>query len=551
MIKLKLGIMLDSYFIPDWAYRSLKRVRNLENTQIQLVILNETTDSRKPRSYFYSEKKYNFSYRLFNKIDRAIFRRDIDAYSTKNCQELLDGVPELRVKITNLSNPGCFDHSDIKKIKKYNLDILIRMGFAILSGEILDSARFGVWSYHFGDADSIDYNIPGFWETIHRIPITGSTLSILNDDTPVGKIIDRSWVQTYMFSPYRNRNRSSWLASSFLPRQIELLGKIGKENFYNKIQVFNDDFEHKGLKKYQTPKNLRILWIFISLFFRNFHEIIRRFTVLYHWRLLVNFSNSNLHTCSNFAELIPPRDRFWADPHVIHLDDKYYVFVEEYIYREKKGRLSVLDIEPDGKEIKSTPILSTDHHLSYPFVFNWNGRYFLVPETASNRTIELYESIKFPFDWHYKMNLMENVLAVDTTLFFYNDKWWLFTGITENEGAFPEVELFLFYSTQLFSQEWIPHPLNPIVSDVRKARPAGKIFMIDGKILRPSQDCSKIYGWGFDLNEILQLSETQYREQVHERVRPDWDRNILGIHTISSEGSLTVIDACRIVRKYF
>jgi hypothetical protein len=551
MIKLKLGIMLDSYFIPDWAYRSLKRVRNLENTQIQLVILNETTDSRKPRSYFYSEKKYNFSYRLFNKIDRAIFRRDIDAYSTKNCQELLDGVPELRVKITNLSNPGCFDHSDIKKIKKYNLDILIRMGFAILSGEILDSARFGVWSYHFGDADSIDNNIPGFWETIHRIPITGSTLSILNDDTPVGKIIDRSWVQTYMFSPYRNRNRSSWLASSFLPRQIELLGKIGKENFYNKIQVFNDDFEHKGLKKYQTPKNLRILWIFISLFFRNFHEIIRRFTVLYHWRLLVNFSNSNLHTCSNFAELIPPRDRFWADPHVIHLDDKYYVFVEEYIYREKKGRLSVLDIEPDGKEIKSTPILSTDHHLSYPFVFNWNGRYFLVPETASNRTIELYESIKFPFDWHYKMNLMENVLAVDTTLFFYNDKWWLFTGITENEGAFPEVELFLFYSTQLFSQEWIPHPLNPIVSDVRKARPAGKIFMIDGKILRPSQDCSKIYGWGFDLNEILQLSETQYREQVHERVRPDWDRNILGIHTISSEGSLTVIDACRIVRKYF
>jgi hypothetical protein len=145
---------------------------------------------------------------------------------------------------------------------------------------------------------------------------------------------------------------------------------------------------------------------------------------------------------------------------------------------------------------------------------------------------------------------MENLKAVDTTVIFHQGKWWLFTGISENEGAFPEVELFLFFSEDLFTGQWTPHPKNPIVSGVTKARPAGRIFTRDGKLFRPSQDCSKTYGYGFDLNEVLVLSESEYKEEKVLSVRPDWDKKILATHTYGAVGKFRVIDAYTRRRKF-
>ena len=149
------------------------------------------------------------------------------------------------------------------------------------------------------------------------------------------------------------------------------------------------------------------------------------------------------------------------------------------------------------------------------------------------------------------MNLMENVTAVDTTLFFHQGRWWLFTGMPPRERDLPFAELYLFYSVDLFSREWRPHPLNPIVTDLQKSRPAGSIFSRDGKIYRPSQDCSKTYGHGFDLNEILVLSETEYRETTAVSVRPDWDKKVVAAHTFAYQGGLTVIDAFMERPKFF
>ena len=169
-------------------------------------------------------------------------------------------------------------------------------------------------------------------------------------------------------------------------------------------------------------------------------------------------------------------------------------------------------------------VLEKDYHLSYPFIFEWNNKYYMVPESRANKTIDLYECVEFPDKWNFKQHLMENISAVDTTLIHYANKWWLFTAIAENEAAAPNVELFLYYSDDLFGGEWNAHPLNPIISDVKSARPAGKLFIKDGKLFRPSQDCSTTYGYCFDLNEIEVLSETEYREKKTFSIKPNWDK---------------------------
>jgi hypothetical protein len=301
----------------------------------------------------------------------------------------------------------------------------------------------------------------------------------------------------------------------------------------------------------RVPSNISVLTLTAKLFAQKILRIYQKALFLDQWYLMFDLNKDISMSFSTFKEVIPPKDRFWADPHVIQSDGHYFIFVEEYIYKNRKAHISVIEVDGQGNCQDPMRVLEGDYHLSYPFVFQWEGRYYMVPESAKNKTIELYECMEFPHKWQFKMNLMENVNAVDTTLFHYQEKWWLFTGMAEDEGSLPLAELFLFFSNDLFTKEWTPHPLNPIESDVTRARPAGRVFTRDGRIFRPSQHCSKMYGYGFDLNEILLLSETEYLEEKVISVRPDWDKKIKATHTFTSEGQLTIIDTFMRRRRFF
>jgi len=80
----------------------------------------------------------------------------------------------------------------------------------------------------------------------------------------------------------------------------------------------------------------------------------------------------------------------WADPHVVRSDnDKdFVVFFEEYLYRRKKGHISAFTISQDGRYTQPCKVLERPYHLSYPFVFKWDGDHYMIPESSENRTIE-------------------------------------------------------------------------------------------------------------------------------------------------------------------
>ncbi len=167
----------------------------------------------------------------------------------------------------------------------------------------------------------------------------------------------------------------------------------------------------------------------------------------------------------------------------------------------------------------------------------------MIPESSGDSTIQLYECTNFPYEWEFKMNLMENITAVDTTLFFKDNKFWLFANVSEIPGVSKSEELFLFSSDRLFSKDWKSHPANPIISDIRSARPAGRIFYHNGRLYRPSQDCSVAYGYSILLNEITELTDEKYKEIKISGITPDWDNDVIATHTLSLDHDLTVIDA--------
>jgi hypothetical protein len=110
----------------------------------------------------------------------------------------------------------------------------------------------------------------------------------------------------------------------------------------------------------------------------------------------------------------------------------------------------------------------------------------------ANKTVELYRSTSFPFQWELEKVLLTDVRAKDATLAEIDGKWWMFVSISEH--SIPD-ELFL-YSAETPLGPWVPHPRNPVKSDVRGSRPAGKLFRANGGLYRPAQNSSGRYGYG-------------------------------------------------------
>lgn len=261
----------------------------------------------------------------------------------------------------------------------------------------------------------------------------------------------------------------------------------------------------------------------------------------YQWQLMFNLNDDNSKQYKDFKKIIPPNDRFWADPFVIFKNKLYYVFFEEFEYSKNKGHISFLTINEDGNYSKIEKIIEKDYHLSYPNIFNFNDKYYTIPESYDNKTIEIYECSEFPNKWKFYKNIFENITATDSTLFYKDEKWWLFTTITNEKNPY-QSKLHLFYSKNPLNDDWIAHPKNPIVSGKIGSRSAGKIFENNGRILRPAQDETKHYGYGMVFYEIEILNENDYQEKISHTIYPVWDKNIIGTHTYAKENKITIMD---------
>jgi hypothetical protein len=228
---------------------------------------------------------------------------------------------------------------------------------------------------------------------------------------------------------------------------------------------------------------------------------------------------------------------------VINRNGKYYIFIEELIYKENKGYICLMEMDEMGNYSEPVKVLEQNYHLSYPFLIEDHGELYMIPESKQNNTIELYKCINFPLEWKLEKVLMSNVRAVDSTILFKHNKYWLFCNITQNPGPSAPDELYLFHSDKLISDSWQSHPLNPIVSDFKKSRPAGNFFNYKNKLYRPSQNGLKNYGYGMKINQVIELSETTYKEKVVNSIYPEWDDDLIGTHTLNSTNNLTIIDA--------
>ncbi len=551
--QLRVGVLLNATETTSWADYMLKTLRDGNYADIVLFIVDDSPNPQRNKPV--NGAIQNLAGRIANRIAELVYKihieRDfgtLDAFAPRELRDSFPDTPVLKVKTIKKQLSDYIPPDNIKTIKSYKLDVLIRVGFRILRGDILHCAKYGVWSYHHGDNTVNRGGPPCYWETMESWPETGSLLQILSEDLDNGKVLYRSASATDRFSVKATRDNLYWKTQSFIPRVMQRLHQQG-DSFLSQLDENPGAPRFYSARLFLAASQFEHFRLIANKAFQKLGWVLHNKRNLRQWVLMYDLNKGHSTSPWRYKTLTPPKDRFWADPHIIHRNNKYYIYFEELPFATNKGHISLIEMSEDGTHSEPVAVLVKPYHLSYPFVFEHEGDTWMIPESGENKTVELYRCTQFPDQWEWVMNLMDGVCAVDATLHYHQGLWWMFTNIAAHPSLDNWDELHLFYAKDFRTNEWTPHTLNPVVSDVKNARPAGKLFIENGKLYRPSQNCSHRYGYGFNLSEIVELSTTNYQERVISRVTPDWDKHVVATHTYNKTGDLCMMDAMRVRRR--
>ena len=548
--KLKIGFLISDELVPQWEYDLVYKVLNSEYAGIELLIFSDQENVRHDKS-----RPAGFIFRLHNKLDSLLFLGK-DNYAVKrNILELTGDVRKVELENTKDRESMGKTNSTSAEIRDLGLDVIIKLGYGRMDEELAAMSNYGLWAFPMTACDTESADTTGYYEVIEKNPVTVSGLNVIMGMGQKPVALARVTESTCSYSISLNREKLYRRASLFVPRILKGIWNYGPSYFQGIVN--KSEIQDIALTPPLTPPSfLESTGNLFKAVLILLQQILKKivYTDPFTWTLLYQLEgDKDFETCSfkDFKKLIPPGDRFWADPFVLKSGDRYFIFVEEFIYKANKGHISILEMDLNGCLLGTGKIIENPYHMSYPFVFESDGVCFMIPETGGNRSIDLYRCTEFPWKWEFVKSIMKDINAVDTTLFRYEGKWWLFTLIDKiNSSLAVSPELYLFYADDFLADNWISHPMNPIVTDVRLARPAGKVFIRDGIVYRPSQDCSGRYGNSFDINEIITLTTDSYKEKQIKKIRPDWDPTLKGTHTFNQNEGFTIIDVYKLRRRF-
>ena len=94
-------------------------------------------------------------------------------------------------------------------------------------------------------------------------------------------------------------------------------------------------------------------------------------------------------------------------------------------------------------------------HLSFPYVFEYRKKLYLIPDSSSNKDIRIYKCKKFPLKWKLHKILVKDILATDSLVFKSRKNWHMLTNMRSNKTN--DLNSELFYLILKFQYQIIGH----------------------------------------------------------------------------------------------
>lgn len=546
---LRIALLVDDFVQPNWVCKIIEEINQSKTAKIGLVILGRPGTSRLPAaSGNIVNRRRHLTWLLYQKVDRLLFNSTPSALETSDISPLVATCRKCSIDFNEDHANNRSEDKFEQEINSSKLDVVLCFGIAVQQARLTIKTRYGIWFYEAGDNIKYRGEPSCFWETFDNNPTVSIRLEALDVESGQTKTLDQCWRGTDPISVTRSQNELYWGVAGMTGKVLNQLHSQGlsalqKRSRDNRCETCSEPRDEPPTNRELVPFLGRLAWRMAGRQATN-----RLYEGQWCLAYETELSPSDAGPVYDMKCLIPPGDRFWADPFPIEEKGAYFVFIEEYLFRSGKAHISVIEMDNQGAWKDPVKVLEKPYHLSYPFVFKWDGAYYMIPETQAAESIQLYKCMEFPRRWELERVLIQGVCAVDTTLLRHDGKWWMFTSIKNREEINNTSNLCLFFADGPLGP-WHPHIKNSIVSDARSGRSGGCLFSMDGELYRPAQDCSQSYGGAMSIRRITRLDCSEYREEETGRLEPARGTNLLGVHTYNQAGNLTVVDFLRLKSK--
>jgi len=433
-----------------------------------------------------------------------------------------------------------FSDHDIGRITLLDLDLIVNCSsYRIFPGKLPQASKLGVISFQHNDRKINRGGPPGFWEVYSRQDATEFVIRQTKDDLNCGNVLLKGRFATKSF--YLLNQSALYKRSNYhLLRLLNEIASTGNLPPARETQPYSNAL-------IELP-NLTTQFLYIWKQAASIAQKITRHLLKREERWGVAFAKGHWKTLvlSHSNRIENPPKHFLADPFVVKEDNRYFCFVEDYDCERRRGCISVYELQ-DKTAVRLGAAITEPFHMSFPYLFRYNQKLYMCPETCEKGEIRLYENVKFPLQWKLSHVLMSNVVASDTMIFEKDGSWWLFTNIDPVEADCCS-ELHIFFSESPLTDAWTPHPENPIFIDSFKARNGGILFD-QGSIYRVAQKQEfGRYGKSTSINRIDVLTKQTYSETQLCLVEPNFFRGIIGTHHFHCNDGISVFDYVEVAK---
>jgi hypothetical protein len=511
--RLRVAIVVSSTLVPSWIATLVERLSASPTFEVALY-----RDA-------HARREWPWAYRVYERVDARLFQPPRDALAPA-----LLATPDVR-DLTALDS----------------CDVLLHLGAGDPTA-IAETAPCGVWILSHVDEQERRGVPTLFWETYERTPYETTLEARLASGER--RLLYRSRGRPNRASLRRTRSEAYWKAQGAIITALNRVVERGRPYLDSCPSVGKSDAGREPGPPAAAVVMKHAAGVALGVVGRRLRKLAWR----EEWFVAVRVADGGslvdkpAADVDGFRVLPAGRGEQFADPFVFEDSGRAFLFFERYDERAQRASIACAALGPAGEPAgQPISVLTPSYHVSYPFVFRLGKDIFMIPESVENETVDLYRAVDFPTRWMFERRLLSDINAVDATLLDDVSTLWLFVNVAE-PGASVNDELHLYSATEL-GGPWVRHPESPIVSDVARARPAGRIFRHRGHWIRPSQDCSRGYGAAVVFNRIERLTTDEYRETPIARVEPTWAARLAGTHTYNAAGSIEVVDGLHFARR--
>jgi hypothetical protein len=561
---LRIGLLVRGSHLTRASISVLDDIEASSFARIEMILLSPVpAQGRRPNPIRFVQALRSMGeafssalWQVYLGLDRRRVRLPDDPLSVLDVSSRLRAIPLVRV-----SRPGPdgvddpTDHA-CASIRAAGLDVIIHLGGSDeidadprhelgLDRTISDLAAYGTWAFRFGDAASERSGPAYLNEIVAEEAVCTVSLERLPDSRGGGLTLATAAFPTDVGSVTRNRVQPLYGSTHLVIQKLREVHDDGWERVARAAVAWRQ--APGPHQRHHPPSAVKLArWMAPRLVRKVALRLVMSITGSgpgWQWRTAIRAGDGGgpeqrLGDMAGFRWLESPPGRSYADPFLMRRNDRTWLFFEDQASPRDAGCISCVEVAADGRVGPPVVVVQSAGHVSYPYVFSDGDAAYMIPETSAENAVRLYRATDFPHGWTMVKELYRG-RALDTSAWRHEGRWWFWTTLREpRSGA---LGLMLFHADAL-DGPWTSHPQNPISIDVRNARSAGSIFSEGNRIFRPSQDCSRTYGYGFTLYEIVTLSTTEYKERPVIKVGPDWHPGLYGTHTYNRSGGIEATD---------